>query len=746
MTTFLELAQQLSLALRSLQMYQAAHPRSQDALAAAHAGLGAWLAEKPSLRFAVTNGKAFVDGHPFEESSPHLATLVKQVAERQVSGFLFERGVEPAELLELLQILLLKPQKIDAEGGFAKLLAARGVKRITVSQTQYKEIGPDGEQAEEKKAPEPEPAIVQPTDAEARLFALRETLMKLLSGPGLPPPGGQALSLSPAPLGAASEMDLLAGAMAALPPAQRLSGLSQLFKSLSPAVQLNLLASAGSLGDKHPELASALKSLVPDLLSSAVAGLMQQGYGWSQMEPSIRDILAPMKERLGAASALMAQFQAQGADEAGRSGLELLLRSMDWEDLSLESRVARLLEGDRLLELGADQRLAFLRDLLDKRMHEAFLRALDKLMGALRDESAERRRSLAQTLLGVSRWSVDPGLPEEAVRRLEAGLADPFVEENTQEVQRLLAEAFAEVLLRLAEYGELSHVAQRAEALAVGMLVGAEEQPWKAEEMARFEAELRVARAREAALQAVLDSERAHMDEFVVPFLLYQGPPMAERLVQRLEEEPDRTRRGRIMDGLKAMGPMAVEALVEALGSSTWYLVRNALTSLADVGSAALLPRILPLLRHPEPRVCRTAARTVWKLGAAAAEGPLLGVLRDAEPGTQLEILWALGQLRGAATAPALAAMASDRKLPDRLRLKLLETLAGLPSPQVVPAMLELARRRSFFQGSSEPLGMRVAAGRVLAAAGPEGRAALQKLVEAEPRGADREALAALLK
>jgi hypothetical protein len=573
--------------------------------------------------------------------------------------------------------------------------------------------------------------------------------MKLLAGPSasLPPPGsGRPLLLTPAPLGNALEMDGISAFLAKLPPAERGSALSQLLKSLPPMVQMNLISSAPSLGDKYSELATLIRSLTPELLSHSVSDFMRQGYGWNQLELPVRAVLSPLQDRWGAATALTAQFQGMGVGEAGRSGLENLLRQMEWEDMSLEARIARLLEGDKLLELSPDQRLAFLRDLLDKRMFEAFQRALDKLLAALPDPAPERRRSVAQTLLGVSRWSLEPGLPDETERKLDAGLADPFVEEEIPDIQSLLAEAMEEVLLRLAELGELSQVVQRAEALRVNMEFSSEAQPWRREAMARFDAALQVPRARAAAVQALLDATREQMDEFVVPFLLYQGAPMARAIMHRLEEEPDRARRGRLMDGLKALGPLSVDALVEGLESPTWYLVRNALTSLAEVGNGALLPRILPLLKHNEPRVCRTAVRTLWKLGAAASEAPLLSALRDAEPGTQLEILWALGQLRGGATPAVLAAMASDRKYPDRLRIKVLETLATVPAAPAVPALTELVRRKSFLQGSSEPLPLRLAAARVLAAAGPEGRAALQKLVEAEPRGADREALAGLLK
>ncbi|HEX7597384.1 MAG TPA: hypothetical protein VF518_04160, partial [Polyangia bacterium] len=72
MSDFLPLAQNLTVALKALQMYTATHPRSQEAAAAAHAKLDRWLAEQERLQFVISGTKAFVDGHVQEAKNPHI--------------------------------------------------------------------------------------------------------------------------------------------------------------------------------------------------------------------------------------------------------------------------------------------------------------------------------------------------------------------------------------------------------------------------------------------------------------------------------------------------------------------------------------------------------------------------------------------------------------------------------------------------------------------------------------------------
>ena len=772
MPSFLELAQNLTQALKSLQMYQSQHPRSQEALGASQRTLEAWLEDKPSMQLNVSNGKAFVDGQPQEGVSPHVQFLVKQLSDRHLAGFVFERGFSAEELLGLLESLLMKPQRIDEAGGLAGILDARGLRRIRVSATQYREVGSDEpyesgaylasgafSASGAYKVPEgagragsgEHAALHGPgNDPELLLGALRETLLTLMQNSSegliLPKPGETSpLAVGAAPAAVFPELGLKLGMAqgGAAPTQSQLGILRQVALSLPAPQQLSLISGLGSAPPESQGLATGLRSMVPELLATAIATLLKQGYQWSQLEDSVSKILKPFADRAAIAASTGVYLQGMGVDAGPLGGL---VQNMDWEEVSLQSKVGKLLEEGKLLEISSDHRLAFLRDLLEKRMDEAFLRGLEQLLEGLKSETLDVRRSAAQTLAGVARWALEPRLPAEAEKLLRQRLPRPFLNETDEGIHRWISEALSEMVLVWVEQGELTQGTQAVVALRTRMEAAAAAQPWRIKAMAEFEARILSARGRQAALLALFRTEREQLLVEVEPFLRWQGPPMAKLLMDRLAVEQDRTKRGRLMDGIRLMGDMAVPYLDEVLKNPSWFVVRNGVLLMAELGTQTHMAKVLPLLRHAEPRVCHTAVRAIWKLGGPASEQALLNHLRDAEPGTQAEILFALGQIRGDASGPALAELAADRKVPERLRLEALKTLMSLRSVRSVPTLVELIRRKGIFGAGAEAGSVRVAAAQALASVGtPDAKEALKRLVDAEPRGAEREAMSRLL-
>lgn len=747
MARFPDLAQPLAQAIKALQMYQASHPRSEEALANAERAMQAFMEGRPRITLAVSNGRAFVDGKLQEDRGPHAEFIIRTLTERHISGLVVDADFQTEDLLGLFQVLQMKPQRLEDEGGVERALEANGVRRIRVSQTVYQEMS-----AGSSTGAFPLPGSVSGAyqlpgapSAEQGMGGLRDLISKLAAPPSAAPwpaPGGGAIGLHPAALAgvpdAASDLGLTGEALAPTRGAE----LKDMLASLTPAEKLNFLAGLDSLPDHPKGLHDAIRAMAPELLASAVTSLVQQGFTWAQIEPSIQRILKPLEDRGAVAASLLSHLRALGlATEQG--GLESLMNRLDWDETPLEAKVSRFLEGGKLLELGPDHRLALLRDLLDRRMDESFIRALEQLLAALESANASERHGAAETLAGVCRWALEPRLPSEAEKLLRKRLPKPFINETEPAIHRFILEALLEMVLVWLEHGELAQGTQAVEGLRARMEQEAARAPWKAQAMESLEAGIRSPRGREAGVQALFRVEKEQLADKVEPYLVYQGPAMAARLVERLETEQDRVWRGRLMDGLRSMGELALPPLEAALKSDKWFLVRNALVMLSEAGTPTQLTKVLPMLRHAEPRVSRSAVRCVWRLGGNAAEGHLLTALKDAEYGTQLEILFALAQIKGRATPPALLALASDRGTSERARAKILESLVGLATPDQAPALAELARRKGLFGSNAEPLPIRAAAIKALASIpGAETAQAVKKILEAEPKGSDRDALA----
>ncbi|HJW42868.1 MAG TPA: HEAT repeat domain-containing protein [Geothrix sp.] len=772
MSDFPQLAQSLAVALKALQMYTAAHPRTQEALVAGHAVLDRWLLEAERLQFVVSGPKAFVDGQVQDARNPHVALLVKLIAERGVSGFVFERGVLAEELLAFLQGFATKPARLEEMGGFEALLTASGVRHIRVSQTRYQEVlegeesGPDDKAPAFAPAPPPPPASPSPDNL---VKFIRDALQAALargaassgshaayssgshpafgSGPAPVPSGaddglGFLRGFHPADLSHLGPLGQELGLGEGMPTPSQLGTLRQVLMGLTPEVQLNLLAGLSTLPEKPAGLALGVKALAGEILAVATSTALAQGASWVQLRGPIQDILRPLAERQVMGRALSAHLRSSGQDAAQA---EAILRHLEWEALSLEAKLLKVLEEGYLFELSVEHRLAFLRELLDLRRHDDFLHIMEALLDILRSERNDLRLKAAQTLTGVARWAHDPGLPPGGEGPLAEGLRAHFAWEPEPPIHRWTAESLEAALAALVLRGDFAAAMSDFGELE-GLCAFLEEQhPWRNDALARLRAALLRPALMDAVVQRAFSLERDQMILQVHPYLEFLGDPMTRHLVARLGEETDRTRRGRLVEAVRSMGPSALPALMDALSSPAWYLVRNALTLLADLGDAGCVPATIPLLRHPEPRVRRTAVRALWKLGGPVAEPHLLARMKDTDAETLQEILFALGQLRSEGSLGAVSELIQDKRVIEKLRIQALDTLGHIASPKAIPVLLECLRRKGFFGGGeSQPI--RLAAARALVAMDhPEATAALRKAVDAEPKGEEREAMRRLL-
>ena len=772
MSDFLQLAQSLAVALKALQMYTAAHPRAQESLALAHGVLDRWLAEQERLQFVVSGSKAFVDGQVQDSKSPHVSALVRIVSERGISGFVFERGVTAEEILVFLQGLATKPAKLEEQGGFEALLRSSGVFHIKVSQTRYQEVTEGDESGAGDKAPAFAPAAPPPPSPspENLVKFIRDALLASITkgatstsgtavggsisgsngGDDGGSPGGifedgglgQLSGFDPADLSGLGPLGRELGLGEGMPTPGQLGTLRQVLMGLTPEVQLGLLAGLGSLPEHPAGLGLGVKALAGEILAVATSTILASGASWSQLRGPLHDILRPLPDRVALVRTLSAHLRAAGQDA---SQAEALLRHLDWDALSLEAKFLKVLEEGYLFELSLEQRLALLRELLDLRRFDEFLRIQEVLLETLLSDRLDLRLKAIQTLNGVARWAQDPGLPTGSEGPLAEALRAHFAWEPDPPIHRWTTEALESLLAALIHRGEFGHVLSDIQELE-GLCTFLEEQhPWRNDALARLRTAIKRPELLDMAVTRAFALERDQMIQEMHPYLEFIGDPMARHLVGRLGEENDRTRRGRLVEAVRSMGPAALPALMDALTSPTWFLVRNALTLLSDLGDAGCVPAIVPLLRHPEPRVRRTAVRALWKLGGPVAEPHLLARMKDTDGETMQEILFALGQLRSEGSVPLVAELAQDKRVLERLRVQAIDTLGHIASPKAMPILVECLRRKGFFSGG-EPPAIRLAAAKALAALGtPESHAALQRVVAAEPKGEERESLRRLL-
>ncbi len=527
-----------------------------------------------------------------------------------------------------------------------------------------------------------------------------------------------------------------------MPSPPRMGVLRQILLDLPPAVQLSLLASLATLPDQPAGLSLGIRALAGEVLAAATTQALSEGISWAQLQGPIKDVLRHFPERASLVRSLSARLMTSGQDA---SQAELLLRLLEWEEMTLEAKLVKVLEEGFFFELTLEERLALLRELLDLRRFDEFHRIQEVLFETLRSTQPGERLKATQTLAGVAHWVEEPGLPPDAEAALVEALRAHFGREPEPLVLRGTTQALESILTALVHRGELNAIISELQELSPPRAALHPKQPWREEALNQLREALVRPQLMDAAIDRTFAHDRKSVAKDVHPYLVFMGAPMALHLVNRLGAEEDRARRGRLVEAVRSLGPVALPALLEALQAPAWYLVRNALTLLPEVADGDQAPAITPLLRHPEPRVRRTAVRALWKLAGPGAEHALLARMVDTDGETLQEILFVFGQLRSESCLGPVTDLAKNRRVVERLRIMALETLAQIGSPKAIPVFLECLRRKGFFT-SGEPPAIRLASAKGLAALmAPEAREALKRVVEGEPRGAERDELRLLL-
>lgn len=297
-------------------------------------------------------------------------------------------------------------------------------------------------------------------------------------------------------------------------------------------------------------------------------------------------------------------------------------------------------------------------------------------------------------------------------------------------------EGLAEDLERQAEAsgaeGELDPVVNAVFVLARG---AADRSPGgeDALEMARRLATPAVARRFTLRLAWVWDEvERSRLLEGVRML----ADQMAEPVSEALSEARDRRARRVYLDALLAMGHKSLEAVEKMLDDSRWFVVRNAVALLGDLGGEKAVEQLTSPLAHEDARVRRETVRALAKLGGEDAGDLALGMLEDPDPDVRSAANRAVGILKvEKAVRPLLERL--EEEADDGVVEEILKSLGQIGDPGAVPAIEKRAAPGLF---SRQSRAVRIAGYQALASIGtPHARKLLEEAVadrDAEVRAA----------
>ncbi|MDP2874594.1 MAG: HEAT repeat domain-containing protein, partial [Holophaga sp.] len=421
---------------------------------------------------------------------------------------------------------------------------------------------------------------------------------------------------------------------------------------------------------------------------------------------------------------------------------------LNWSTLPREAKVAKLLEGERIFEMPVEKVVAFLRELLEGGRTLEFLRILRHFSKGLFVPAMARRASVAGAFEQVADWVEIPGMPVPAMDELMEILGRAWGGEKDPNVHQAISRGVEHVIWFWVQGGNPA----RAHTLYTNLQDQVTEMsppaPWKDRATIDLLGRLGSPERMGLLLNQLFHTEKLEATSKIYPYLRMLGAAGAQGLVHRLSEETDRGRRGRLADALKSFGHIAEGPLLESLMAPEWFVVRNALNVLGEIADSERIPDLLPSLGHEDLRVVAAAVRAIGRMGGRQAESALVPMLAHRDTDTLLEVIFALGELKSKNAVPGLIELlqsGGSRPKPAQAKIleKAIETLGLLGSTSAIPFLEELlARRRSFFRDSRQPLNLRVAALKALAAFNTEeAQLSIERAIAAEPKGSERDAL-----
>ncbi len=504
---------------------------------------------------------------------------------------------------------------------------------------------------------------------------------------------------------------------------------------LPPGGQGALLVGLPSFPAGEQGLRRAFDYLAPEMLAQTSAeALAREKLNLPQLAFLVATLLFCVRDRELSLEALRGRLQFEGW---GIQDLEELQEAILWESQGTDTKLRSALDSDReLLDLDPAQVISLARQTLRKGNEEGLGRILDALDKALQAKEGDRRARAARILADLADCAESPGIPPGPLQRVNQLAQRHMREETGQEALLWSCQAMETLLgvrLRGGDYEGAYREIQAILDMSASHL-GAPDLDWKVNAFQDLVVRLAGPLNMAAMVPALHDPGAAEAVPQLHSLLTLLGQPAARYLIVCLELEEDRERRMQLLAAVRSVGRKASLPLREALQSSKWYLVRNAVEIIGEVQDASAFDDVARCLDHPDAPVRHSAIGALRALDPVRAAKALGEALAAADPGTQLDIAAALGELGQDRAVPDLLAVFKPLKggESERLRLRILEALATLKHPDAIPALQSVFKKKGLLT-RLEPVAIRLAAAKALAAIGTrEAKEAMALVLEIE--------------
>ena len=207
-------------------------------------------------------------------------------------------------------------------------------------------------------------------------------------------------------------------------------------------------------------------------------------------------------------------------------------------------------------------------------------------------------------------------------------------------------------------------------------------------------------------LARMMDSAKDLTEEEMTEYAQYFGKGAVQLFMSLLEQLQSISSRRMVNNVLIHVGKENMDALVERLKDPTWYVVRNIVYVLRNIGDNAVLDDILKMLRHDHPRVRLEVVKALTNFRSVKALQALKDSFDDSDSTVRLSAIAGMGTIAKESSGArlfsvdAILAKIKEKVFEERdfkEKKAFYEALALLNDSEVDEYMISLLKKKNVF-------------------------------------------------
>lgn len=325
----------------------------------------------------------------------------------------------------------------------------------------------------------------------------------------------------------------------------------------------------------------------------------------------------------------------------------------------------------------------------------------------------EKRQALESSGEGFIDAEDNKGLFEETVTTAETGAATDFeMPEEDLSLEQLISRMelehdetrYLELAKKLSrkteEYKHAGRIAELVPVLSFLLRQGEDETK------DRFIAEYAMFTFEQVASGEITDyilqniQNREYQDkEQLFHFLRHLGKNVVYAILQQLCTAEDLYARKALAISLIRIGEPAIPPIVSMLKDERWYVIRNMVAILGELGSKSSVPGLRRTASHPDERVRKETIRALSRIKGREAESVIISLIYDKSQVIRKQAIQALGTMKSQTAVEQLLQIATQsdffmKHIP--LKKEALVAVGRIGDRQAVPELIRIMQTPSW--------------------------------------------------